>query len=111
MVSCFKGTWFERAHLDNETNLKFVRLFLQKAFSYEFVRLELKLTDKTISDWSSFCREVIIDWIVRHTKKIGGPGLTVEIDESKFGKRKYNVGRLRRPVGFGGNLSRPVIFS
>ena len=41
-VSCFKGTWFERAHLDIETNLKFVFLFLQKAYSYEFVRLELK---------------------------------------------------------------------
>ena len=91
MVSCFKGTWFKRAHLDIETNLKFVCLFLQKAFSYEFVRLELKLTDKTINDWSSFYREVIIDWVVQCTKKIGGPGLTVEIDESKFGKRKYNI--------------------
>ena len=60
----------------------------------KFVRLELKLTDNTINDWSSFHRKVIIDWGVRRTKKIGGSGLTVEIDESKFGKRKYNVGRL-----------------
>ena len=72
LVSCFKGTWFERAHLDIETNLKFVFLFLQKAFSYEFVRLELKLTDKTINDWCSFCREVIIDWVVRRMPKIIG---------------------------------------
>ena len=94
LVSLFKGTWFEKSHLDIETNLKFVFLYLQKCFSYEFVQFELKLTNKTISDWASFSREVFISWVLKKTKKIGGSGFTVEIDESKFGKCKYNVGRV-----------------
>jgi hypothetical protein len=45
-----------------------------------------------VTDWSQFCREVILDYIERTSEKIGGKGKVVEIDESKFGKRKYNRG-------------------
>lgn len=94
VYSIFNGTWFSKAHLDFETNLKFVNLFCQDFFSYKTAKFEIKISDKTICDWASFCREVLISWCLDFNEKLGGDNCTVEIDESKFGKRKYNVGRV-----------------
>ena len=55
---------------------------------------ELGVSKPTINDWCSFGREVCVNWVFSRCKKIGGEGKVVEIDESKFGKRKYNVGRV-----------------
>ena len=44
-------------------------------------------------DWFNFCRDVCAQYFLDHPIVIGGPGTVVEIDESKFGKRKYNRGR------------------
>lgn len=92
--SVYKGTFFDKAHLDLESVLLFVNIYLRECFSFVFVRNELQLSDPTIVDWASFCREVLIEWCLKQTGKIGGHNKIVEIDESKFGKRKYNVGRL-----------------
>ena len=80
--------------MDIETVLIFVNTYLRECFSYAFVRSEFKLSDVTICDWASFCREILIEWCIKREGGIGGEGKIVEIDESKFGKRKYNVGRL-----------------
>ena len=45
-------------------------------------------------DWYNFVRDICAKYFLAHPAVIGGPGAEVEIDESKFGKRKYNCGRV-----------------
>ena len=45
----------------------------------------------------------MLDHLESHTEKIGGVVKTVEIDERKFGKRKYNTGhQVKGQWVFGG---------
>lgn len=44
-------------------------------------------------NWGSFLREVVYDAVVDRMTRIGGSEKAVEIDKSKFNKRKYNRGR------------------
>ena len=64
---------------------------------------ETKSTE-TVIDWYNYCREVCADGIMNHhAAPIGGPGTTVEIDESKFGKMKYHPGlKIEGKWVFGG---------
>ncbi|GBL96268.1 hypothetical protein AVEN_118797-1 [Araneus ventricosus] len=96
------GSWFERSNLPIPTILQFVIYWCVEMKS-KFICEELNIGTATATDWASFCREVCQDILIWRSGKIGGPGIVVEIDESKFGKRKYNRGK--RVVGrwvFGG---------
>jgi IS1 family transposase len=59
----------------------------------DFISRKLKLgSEHTIVDLSNFARKVCL-CISQQDNRISGPGKIVEIDESKFRKRKYHLGK------------------
>ena len=53
---------------------------------------------QVLIDWFNFCRKIKSMYLGGSPVKLGGKGKTVEIDKSKFGKkRKYNEGKVPNP--------------
>jgi hypothetical protein len=98
VASIRTGSWFQRS------NLALMKILL---ISYDIVcreqanhiRIEYSLSLHTIADWVMFCREVMLVFLEGRSVKVGGPNKTVEIDESKFGRRKYHRVTLCRDSG------------
>lgn len=87
------GTFFSHSHLSIAKICLFVSLWTDNV-QLNIIGKHIDVTsNNTLVDWSSFCREVCYDAITTNMVPIGGEGQIVEIDESKFGKRKYNRGR------------------
>lgn len=106
-VSIRKGTFFEDARLPFVSVLRFFYFWAFELSSIEMCSRELGLCNKTTIEWNGIIREVITaDLMRRKTTKIGGPGETVEIDESVFTKRKNNSGRVLPQLWLLGGICR-----
>jgi len=98
MASMHQNSWFSGSRLSIEKILALTYAWAHKFTITQAVH-ETLLDDETTStetviDWYNYCREVCADRIMNHhVGQIGGPGKTVVIDKSKFGKTKYNRGR------------------
>ena len=61
---------------------------------HDYIMYEVNVFEHAVTDWCMFCREVCQELMMNErAQKIGGFGMTVEIDESKFGKMKYGRGK------------------
>ena len=94
-ISIRSGSWFEQARFDQVYD-KVLLLTYCWANSYSNILAahECGVHENSIVHWFNFCREVCIEILEgQEYSQIGGEGVEVEIDESKFGKRKYHRGR------------------
>ncbi|KAG8239541.1 hypothetical protein J437_LFUL019260 [Ladona fulva] len=67
---------------------------------------EVGLHRQTVGKIVQAFRELICVWLQEESSQIGGPGHVVEIDESAFGRRKYNRGRQVRTRWVLGGIDR-----
>ena len=94
-ISGTSESFFFNMHISLFTALWLLWGFCEGMSNEWFIR-HLGLSSRTVSDWLNFCREVCMVCIESQSRTIGGFGYTVEIDESKFVKRKYHKGKARK---------------
>ena len=78
-------SWIVDAKLPLEIILELIYLWSQ-GFSQGEIMHELKLSNKTVTEWTNFFRESCISAVIDNSTPIGGNSIEVEIDKSKFGK-------------------------
>ena len=98
-VSIRHNSWFCGSHLSISKILAltyaWAHSFTTSQAMHETSSRDKTTSSETVVDWYNYCREVCAEIISRHhTGRIGGSGKIVEIDESKFGRRKYHRGRV-----------------
>ena len=88
-TSIRSGSWFSHSHLSIEQILELTFCWSEELPLKTAVKWS-RVTEKTVIDWFNFCRDTCAEYLHNHSTPIDGLGKIVEIDESKFGKRKYN---------------------
>uniref|UniRef100_A0A5S6QSW5 DDE Tnp4 domain-containing protein n=1 Tax=Trichuris muris TaxID=70415 RepID=A0A5S6QSW5_TRIMR len=86
--------WFEGYKVNLCTAVKFIYAWSHGYTTIRFCYDQLDMCKKSAEHWNESMRGVAAEVLMRQPLVIGGPGLTVEVDETVYSKRKYQRGRL-----------------
>jgi len=93
-LSIYKDTFFGSTRLSANKVLLIAYLWLTKSLNTAMIT-QVGVNANTITNWTNSLRE-LVTWDIENLDladaPIGGEGIIVEIDDSQFGKRKYNRG-------------------
>ncbi|XP_029657075.1 uncharacterized protein LOC115231130, partial [Octopus sinensis] len=100
-VSIRKGTFLENSKLKCQQIIDILYYWAKEDLA-KGIGQECHLANVAVTDWRNFCRDICAEYYVAQNIKLGGPNRIVEIDESAFVRRKYNVGhRVKTQWVFG----------
>lgn len=83
------GSFFNGSKLSMPSIMIITYLWTLQLPAY-YIALEAKVNINTVTEWSQFCRDVCLEVCVDDSDVIGGQGVIVEVDESKFLRRKFS---------------------
>jgi hypothetical protein len=91
--SPFRGTAFTNCRKPANVILELIYCWSNRETQARVSR-RMHLSRHTVRQYYKMFREVCMadELVLSSSLKLGGPGIIVEMDESKFGKRKYNRG-------------------
>src|SRR5438132_4373931 len=104
-MSIFKDSFFAKNHLKSSDTMLIGYFWLCKT-KYTSINYITGHSSNTITNYMNFFRELVIDTLEDDDCMIGGVNIVVEIDESKFGRRKYHRGRMIEGVWVVGGIEK-----
>lgn len=90
-ISILKHTFFSNCKLQLNKFMYLIHEFLHNMPITNIIEVT-GIQSESVVAWTSYVRQLLGDNVHMESVQIGGPGVIVEVDETKMGKRKYNRG-------------------